>query len=178
MLLLLFSSQTCPDPSLSLIFLQIFNKQPFDKDVDYFALGVTLFEAAFGTYPFDKNNPRGSISCESPYYPVGAECVLVDFLNKLLCKDQKKRKAYIANIRKHRLFRGINWEQLEAGETPAPFSACRKNLVEEMTKTTIDLYGGLNYNCFGEREQALFLGFSFISDEWKAIQKLKTKNTR
>ncbi|XP_073474310.1 serine/threonine-protein kinase Sgk2-like [Aquarana catesbeiana] len=157
--------------------LVIFKEEPFDKAVDFFALGVTLFEAAFGIYPYNPNDPKSSICYETPRYPIGADDVLVDFLNKLLCKDQKKRKVYIANIRKHRFFGGINWEQLEAGETRAPFSACRKDL-KEMTKTTIDLYKRLIFCDLGKTAQALFMGFSFVSEEWEAIQNLKTKEDK
>ncbi|XP_040202898.1 serine/threonine-protein kinase Sgk2-like [Rana temporaria] len=173
-MMLLFSSQTCSDPSLSLISPQIFKDEPFDKAVDYFALGVTLFEAAFGIYPFNIKNPRASICQDLPRYPVGTDDVLVDFLNKLLCKDQKKRKVYIAKIRNHRFFRGINWEKLEAGKTHAPFAERRKDLVEEMVKTTLDLYERIGYRWkLGKKEQEQFMGFSFVSEEWKAIQNLK-----
>lgn len=39
---------------------------------------------------------------------------------QLLFKDQECRKVYVRNIRTHQFFTGIDWTELEAGETPSP----------------------------------------------------------
>ncbi|CAI9544861.1 unnamed protein product, partial [Staurois parvus] len=78
------------------------------------------------------------------------------------------------------IFQCINWKKVEAGEARPPFFICRKGF-RDMTRQKIKLEDLMNdmdkngecYAPISEEEQKLFNGFSFISDEWRAMMKMK-----
>lgn len=65
---------------------------PHDKTVDYFSLGIMLFEMAFRYHPFDDSDVSDSICYDSPDYPEDADPDLVAFLNKV-SSDTKASKV-------------------------------------------------------------------------------------
>ncbi|XP_040203745.1 probable serine/threonine-protein kinase pkgA [Rana temporaria] len=147
-------------------------QRPYDATVDYFSLGVILYEFAFCKYPY--TNDMGRFSLET-HYPDDADPELVDFLNKLLCKDQNERKAGVSNIRQHRFFNGINWEEVEAGEGRPPFHVPRsgmRNLTRKEKELKYLPRPGLSIL---PKEQRQFNGISFVCDEWKTILKKNCK---
>ncbi|XP_073488768.1 protein kinase C delta type-like [Aquarana catesbeiana] len=160
---------------------EMFFKIPYDGAVDYFALGVLLFELIFA-YPLynGRYGDTKTIMYEVPRYPDGTDPDLKDFLEKLLCKDPCRRNDFIADIQDHPFFNGINWKELEAGKAPPPFFVQRKGF-RNLTRETIepeDLMNNMNdwgnpMDPISAEKQKLFDGFSFVSDEWKAMQKLK-----
>lgn len=56
---------------------------PYGKTVDYFSLGIILFEMAFFDYPFNDSDVSNSILNDLPDYPEDADPDLVAFLNKV-----------------------------------------------------------------------------------------------
>ncbi|XP_073474294.1 protein kinase C delta type-like [Aquarana catesbeiana] len=157
-------------------------KVPYDGAVDYFALGILLFDLAFNRFAFPESLTEArAIKYDVPRYPKGADPDVKDLLEKLLCKDPCRRNDFIADIQDHPFFNGINWKEVEAGEARPPFFVQRKgfrNFTRERIKPE-DLMN--NIDCDGDpiepsisaEEQQLYNGFSFVSDTWKAIQKLK-----
>ncbi|XP_040198498.1 protein kinase C delta type-like [Rana temporaria] len=159
-------------------------EMPYDGAVDYFALGVLLFRFALGRLPFENicTSSEG-IMYGQPCFPddPAPDPVLKDLLEKLLIKFPFKRKNFIANIQDHPFFNGINWKELEAGEAPPPISIRRKGF-RDFTRKKLkpeDLMNNINSDgdpiepSISAEEQKMFDGFSFVSDEWKAMQKLK-----
>ncbi|XP_040207634.1 protein kinase C theta type-like [Rana temporaria] len=160
---------------------EVINEEPHNQRADYFSLGVLLYEAAFGVHPFfrerDVSRLLFSIVKETPFYPEDADPNLVDFLQKLMCKNPDERERAIADIQHHLFFQDINWEELAAGGTEPPFPVRRKSHNKQKIKI-INLEDIMNqdeaivdqHEAISAREQALFNGFSFISEEWIAIQ--------
>jgi len=94
------------------------------KGVDYWALGILLFEMIVGYSPFfDKNGDQVAI-CKnvlrsSPVFPGEVtDTDAIDLIERLLTKDVNARigclKGGTNDIKKHPFFAGIDWLELEA----------------------------------------------------------------
>ncbi|XP_040184662.1 protein kinase C theta type-like [Rana temporaria] len=140
----------------------------FHQARDYYMLGLTLSKMAFGT----SSNfiPRDHSINYAAYTD------FKDLVEKLKDGYREWCKATFRNIRNHPFFRGLNWEEVEARETRPPFFVHRKGL-RHITRQKIPLDVLLyDKNIPDEMEnlkQKLYDGFSFESDQWRAIQKLK-----
>jgi serine/threonine-protein kinase Psk1 len=96
-------------------------------EVDYWAMGILLFELITGSPPFTGNNNR--IICDRilkqklklPYY-ISPDAK--DLLNKLLKKVPSARLGSkpgdVQKIKNHRFFRKIDWKKLETRELDPP----------------------------------------------------------
>lgn len=99
--------------------------------VDWWALGVLLFELFYGKTPFKGENRRltfYSILCREVTFP-GIPTALTDLIQKLLTKEAENRlgsKGGAEQVKNHRFFDGVNWEELEyvtrPPVVPEPFS--------------------------------------------------------
>lgn len=97
--------------------------------VDYWALGVFLFEMTSGTAPFhsriqserERKILKGfELVNVPPYFTSG----LTDLISQLLITDQSKRLGRTQNgiqsIKNHRWFAGFDWEGFEKQNLRAP----------------------------------------------------------
>ena len=97
--------------------------------VDYWSLGIFLFEMSKGVPPFESRSP---IERERKILK-GFECVpvpsyftsgLSDLISQLLITDQSKRLGRTQNgiqgIKNHRWFAGFDWEGFEKQSLDAP----------------------------------------------------------
>lgn len=97
-------------------------QRPHDHAVDYWGLGITLYELMARRHPFGKATPQHILSLEPPYqfpHPVGRQCI--DFLAGLLRKDPRHRLSDPRQIRTHPWFRGLDWQALEKKQPPPPY---------------------------------------------------------
>ncbi|XP_040187894.1 protein kinase C delta type-like [Rana temporaria] len=148
------------------------SKKPFDPAIDYYWLGGTLHDLAFGAGS-TLSELDNTMNCLRPPYLVDTDPDpdFMDLLKKLQCKSEKFYKETIRNIRNHPFFRGINWEEVEARETRPPFNVSRKGL-RHITRQKISLDDILGNYDVPDEMQMLFDSFSFESDQWRAMQKL------
>uniref|UniRef100_A0A3P9LDR7 Ribosomal protein S6 kinase n=1 Tax=Oryzias latipes TaxID=8090 RepID=A0A3P9LDR7_ORYLA len=108
------------------------------KSVDWWSLGILMFELLTGASPFTLEGERNSQSevskrilrCDPPF-PSMIRSVAQDLLKKLLVKDPHKRLGSgprgAEDIKAHPFFKGLNWEDLAKKQVVAPFKPELKN---------------------------------------------------
>ncbi|KAF9987514.1 hypothetical protein BGZ75_000507 [Mortierella antarctica] len=111
---------------------EVLLRKGYFESVDWWSLGVVMFELLFGKRPFKgKSNEllTASILKDPLPFPenvkdmVSAQCV--DVLSKLCERDITKRLGCtpegLDGFKKHPWFQGIDWDALTAKEATAPF---------------------------------------------------------
>lgn len=102
-----------------------------NRSVDFWALGVTVYEMITGENPFffedmDQASLFHTI-CQEEYFPLPKDTndQLVDFIEKLLNKDPAQRLGMLAggvnDIVLHQWFEGVDLSQVQAKLFPAPW---------------------------------------------------------
>ncbi len=103
-----------------------------DKGVDYWALGILLYEQVAGYSPFaDAENSDQMVICrnilrgEVEFPSHFKDAALRDLILKLLVKDIPRRlgcmRGGAADIKAHKFFREVDWAALFAKRIPAPW---------------------------------------------------------
>lgn len=108
---------------------EIILSKPYGHSVDWWALGVLLFEMLCGQTPFDADNEDdlfSSIINDEVLFPVWLSKESVAILNGFLTKDCRQRLGCKDNelekeIFSHPYFSCIDWKKMEAREITPPF---------------------------------------------------------
>lgn len=106
---------------------EIILNEGHDHCVDYWALGVLIFEMVVGAPPFYAEDPMEvyeKILSGNPPIPSFFTRNLSDLIKKLLRSHQTKRlgntRGGTAAVVKHKWFSSFDWAQLETGEMKPP----------------------------------------------------------
>ncbi|XP_072345533.1 ribosomal protein S6 kinase alpha-5-like isoform X2 [Scyliorhinus torazame] len=152
------------------------SKSGHGMSVDWWSLGILMFELLTGASPFTlegEKNSQGEVSRRilqsDPPLPAEISQSGRDLIQKFLVKDPKKRLGSgpkgVSEIKHHPFFRGINWEDLVAKKIPAPFKPVIRNemdvgnFAEEFTEMD-PTYSPASLPHSGDR---IFKGYSFIA---------------
>ncbi|KAK9711003.1 cytochrome c oxidase subunit 1 [Basidiobolus ranarum] len=106
---------------------EIIQSKGHGKAVDWWALGILIFEMLAGYPPFFDDNPFGiyeKILDGRIMFPSHIDPVARDLIKKLLASDRTKRlgnlKGGSEDVKNHKWFRGINWQTVQDRKVPAP----------------------------------------------------------
>ncbi|KAK3243331.1 hypothetical protein CYMTET_47001 [Cymbomonas tetramitiformis] len=106
---------------------EIIQSKGHGKGVDWWALGVLIFEMIAGFPPFYDENPFGiyqKILANKLEFPRNFDVHAKDLVKKLLSADRMKRlgnlKGGAEDIKKHRWFKGFDFSELIAYKAVAP----------------------------------------------------------
>uniref|UniRef100_A0A8K9XR03 Ribosomal protein S6 kinase n=1 Tax=Oncorhynchus mykiss TaxID=8022 RepID=A0A8K9XR03_ONCMY len=147
-----------------------------DMAVDWWSLGVLMYELLTGGSPFTVDGDQNShtdiakrISKKDPPFPKDMSPLAKDLIQRLLIKDPKKRLGSgpdgADNVKKHPFYQNINWEDLAAKRVPAPFKPVIRdeldvsNFAEEFTEMDPTYSpAAMPQNC-----DRVFQGYSFMA---------------
>jgi len=98
---------------------EIIQSKGHNRAVDWWALGILIYEMLAGYPPFYDDNPFGiyeKILSGKVDWPKHVEPAGKDLVKRLLVQDRTKRigclKAGAEDIKKHRFFKSIDWEDV------------------------------------------------------------------
>lgn len=114
---------------------EILLNQGHGKAVDWWTVGILLYEMLAGFPPFQDDDPMNiyrKIINTKPRYPDGFDSKCKSLVKHLLRRDLSKRygnlKNGAADLKDHRFFEDINYEQLLQRKLKAPFIPDSKDM--------------------------------------------------
>jgi len=106
---------------------EIIQSKGHNKAVDWWALGILIFEMLAGYPPFFDDNPFGiyeKILSGKIDWPRQIEPVVKDLIKKLLVQDRTKRlgsmKGGAEDVKRHRWFKNVDWDDVYAKKLKPP----------------------------------------------------------
>ncbi|XP_063222586.1 protein kinase C isoform X2 [Bacillus rossius redtenbacheri] len=159
---------------------EILQEMEYGPSVDWWALGVLMYEMMAGQPPFEADNEDDlfeSILHDDVLYPVWLSKEAVSILKGFMTKNSLKRLGCVAAqgteaaIRVHPFFREIDWDALENRRVKPPFKPKIKskkdalNFDAEFTKEE-PVLTPINADVVRSINQEEFKGFSFVNPDY------------
>jgi len=159
---------------------EILKELDYGASVDWWALGVLMYEMMAGQPPFEADNEDDlfeSILHDDVLYPVWLSKEAVSVLKGFMQKNASKRLGCIQAhggeeaIKHHPFFRDVKWKDLEEKKVKPPFKPKIKNKKDalnfdtEFTKED-PVLTPLNPEILKTIDQDEFSGFSFYNSEF------------
>jgi len=103
-----------------------FSEQGYGKEVDWWSLGVLVYEMICGCPPFYNTNREvlfNMIKYAHVMYPNDISSTSIDFLRKIFTTDPKKRLGSKGadEVRNHPFFEGIDFKEIYNKKIKPPF---------------------------------------------------------
>ncbi|XP_018322875.1 protein kinase C [Agrilus planipennis] len=159
---------------------EILQELDYGASVDWWALGVLMYEMMAGQPPFEADNEDDlfeSILHDDVLYPVWLSKDAVSILKGFMTKNPAKRLGCVAAqngeaaIRVHPFFKDMDWQALEQRKIRAPFKPKIKNKKDalnfdaEFTKEE-PVLTPVNVEVVRSINQDEFKGFSFVNRDF------------
>ena len=96
----------------------------YDYNSDYYRIGVIIYYLIFKKYVNNVKKEKKIKTIQiNPNTVKNFSSSCIDFLNKLIIHDYKKRIGFksINELKEHKWFKGFNWKQLENKTMKSPF---------------------------------------------------------
>jgi len=160
---------------------EILQELEYGVSVDWWALGVLMYEMMAGQPPFEADNEDDlfeAILHDDVLYPVWLSKEAVSILKAFMTKNPLKRLGCVQSqggedaIRAHPFFREIDWDALEARKVKPPFKPKIKskrdvnNFDSDFTKED-PVLTPTEVTVVKSIAQEEFKGFSFVNSEFK-----------
>uniref|UniRef100_A0A1B6CGL1 Protein kinase C n=1 Tax=Clastoptera arizonana TaxID=38151 RepID=A0A1B6CGL1_9HEMI len=159
---------------------EILQELDYGPSVDWWALGVLMYEMMAGQPPFEADNEDDlfeSILHDDVLYPVWLSKDAVSILKGFMTKNPVKRLGCVGTsnpesaIRSHAFFKDIDWDNLENRRVKPPFKPKIKskkdalNFDAEFTKEE-PVLTPINADVVRSINQDEFSGFSFVNPDF------------
>lgn len=108
---------------------EIVNREVYDKEVDWWCLGILAYELLFGQTPFKNSNiftTHQNIKTQEPSFlkrnDLSKDCI--SFISQLLAKKKGDRlgRNGFSDFLEHPWLSNINWDDLEAKTVEPPYN--------------------------------------------------------
>ncbi|KAJ3072055.1 Serine/threonine kinase [Podochytrium sp. JEL0797] len=165
---------------------EILLEKPYTRTVDWWSYGVLIYELLLGAAPFkgkDEDQIFDSILHKDPSFPFNTDPDAVDLIQRLLCKTPEKRLGAgvsdAEEIKAHRWFRDVNWQDVLDRKNPPPFvpaitsATDVSNFDSEFTNEMPVLTPCKNTLAAVDQEE--FRGFTHMS-EWAQKERVARKS--
>ncbi|XP_022907251.1 protein kinase C isoform X1 [Onthophagus taurus] len=159
---------------------EILQELDYGASVDWWALGVLMYEMMAGQPPFEADNEDDlfeSILHDDVLYPVWLSREAVSILKGFMTKNPSKRLGCVtahgceAAIRQHAFFKDIDWTALEQRRVRPPFKPkikSKKDTINFDTEFTKEepILTPVNPEVVRTINQEEFKGFSFMNRDY------------